>query len=95
MGLRTLANKNDDRAVLYCSTFDTAFGPVIYADAGCADYVASAFCQWLPRDAREYTQGELSAKYSEFRCLYAGDDCNWEMEKIHAILASQGRAVAC
>jgi hypothetical protein len=57
----------------------TAFGPV-FSDGKYAspsqengrawdrnsDEVAAAFLKWLPRDAREYDDGDLMEKYAQF-----------------------------
>jgi len=52
----------DGYKVLYCSTTMTAFGPIFYEEDDVED-----FLEWLPQDARLYTQGELDFKVYEWR----------------------------
>lgn len=67
MGVRVLHDRKLGYAALYCSTTDWAFGPVFYEDeeVTAADQ-AEVFNDWLPQDARRYTDSELSAKYGEW-----------------------------
>ena len=67
MGVRTL--RDGSLAAMYCSTTDTAFGPVFYEEDGHdAEDRIEAFIDWLnPIDARHYTEAELRAKYNDFR----------------------------
>ena len=51
----------DTHQALYCSTSDFAFGPIFSID----DDVA-AFLEWLPDDARRYTDAELESKKIEW-----------------------------
>lgn len=74
MGVRILVDKDDENAVIYCSTTDTAFGPVIY-DRDSAYEKADRFLRWLREDARHFTDGELQSKYADF---------NYNYEKIKA-----------
>ena len=60
MGVRIIAG--DDYAALYCSTTMTAFGPVLNDSEE-----AEGFLEWLPDDARSYSEPELEQKLSEFR----------------------------
>ena len=49
MGVRVLYDREADRAALYCSTSDVAFGPIFY-DGDCAHDAqerAEAFLDWL------------------------------------------------
>jgi hypothetical protein len=64
MGVRIIESNSDsdDYAVLYCSTTMTAFGPV-FDNAG----EAEEFLEWLPGDARSYSDAELRDKIAEFR----------------------------
>jgi hypothetical protein len=59
MGVRIIYG--EDYTALYCSTTMTAFGPVIENVE-----TAEEFLEWLPRDARQYSDAELSHKYSDF-----------------------------
>jgi hypothetical protein len=61
MAVRILEDKDGYKA-LYCSTTMTAFGPIFYEDDD-----VEAFLEWLPKDARNYTDGELSDQYYQFR----------------------------
>lgn len=49
MGCRILHDREQDRACLYCSTTETAFGPVFYAgeDGRDAREAAEAFLRWI------------------------------------------------
>lgn len=81
MGVRILSDHDFALAVLYCSTSDTAFGPVFYGRTGKQDAQerASAFLDWLsPIDARHYTESELRAKYNDFR---AQEDEYWKAKE--------------
>jgi len=60
MGVRIIAG--DDYAALYCSTTMFAFGPVLN-DAE----EAEGFLEWLPSDARSYSEPELELKLGEYR----------------------------
>lgn len=68
MGIRILYSGSSSMAVMYCSTTDTAFGPVFYdEDNHTGDDRIEAFIDWLnPIDARHYTEAELRAKYNDF-----------------------------
>lgn len=69
MSVRILYANRDtySEAALYCSTTDTAFGPIFHGDDDHdAEERAEAFLDWLHRDARQYNDSELSAKYSEW-----------------------------
>ncbi|HMA74379.1 MAG TPA: hypothetical protein VKP67_23250 [Xanthobacteraceae bacterium] len=60
MGVRIIADEN--YAALYCSTTMFAFGPVM------TDYEeAEGFLEWLPSDARSYSEPELELKLGEYR----------------------------
>jgi hypothetical protein len=71
MGLRILYDPADDMAVMYCSTSDWAFGPVLYGPD--ANDRCQAFIDWLPRDARTYDQPELERLFSEW-CAIEEDE---------------------
>ena len=75
MSLKIINDRNLNLAVLYCSTGDTAFGPVIHQNKFFLDEnggemvaweVALAFIDWLPMDARAYTPDELADLYVKF-----------------------------
>lgn len=59
----------ETRAVLYCNTSDTAFGPLFddYHDA-------ARFLRWVPDDPRRYTDDELETKYAAYRTQHPGRD---------------------
>jgi hypothetical protein len=61
MAVNYIENENMEKA-LYCSTTMQAFGPILYEDDDVDD-----FLEWLPIDARKYTDGELNNKYYEWR----------------------------
>lgn len=58
--------KNDWYQVLICNTTMVAFGDVFHASED-----VEAFLNWLPQDARRYSQKELSEKISEWRKIVA------------------------
>lgn len=65
MGVRILSD--GENAAIYCSVTDVAFGPVFYgSDEHDAFERAEAFLDYLPLDARKYTDSELQTKYCEF-----------------------------
>lgn len=67
MGLRIIYG--GDTAVMYCSTSDVAFGPVMYDDneAGhTAEDRMESFCRFLKVDARRFDTPELMQKYGEW-----------------------------
>jgi len=68
MGVRVLYDNNANVAVLYCSTSDIAFGPLFFDEDGhdARDRV-ELFLEWLPLDARKYSDSELLEKYSEWK----------------------------
>ncbi len=67
MGVRILSDVEHNLAALYCSTTDTAFGPVFYGGDGLdADERAERFLKWLPQDARRYLEAELAAHYADW-----------------------------
>jgi len=71
MGVHILQNKEEEIATLYCSTTEWSFGPVFHEQKpyiSAYDY-AQKFLDWLPQDARTYTERELGNKYSEFQNL--------------------------
>lgn len=70
MGLRILHDASGGSAALYCSTTDWAFGPVFHEteDAMASEH-AECFVQWLPQDARRYTDMELERKYADWQGL--------------------------
>ena len=59
MNVRIIASV--DGAVLYCSTSMWAFGMVMTDREE-----AESFLQWLPLDAREYSDRDLEVKYRQF-----------------------------
>jgi len=63
MGLRIL-NENSSNQCLYCSTSDVAFGPVFDESEDVEHFIG-----WLDKDARLYTDEDLSVKVSEWRQL--------------------------
>ena len=68
MSVRVIVSREEDKAVLYDSVTDTAFGPIIKpADNLHCEDVAYAFLEWLPVDARKLNDDELEDKLVEFR----------------------------
>jgi len=59
MSVRIITDKDSGDQVLYCSTTDFAFGPIIDSE-----YDAEYFLEWLSVDARKYTDDELSDQLS-------------------------------
>jgi len=51
-----------EQAVLYDSVNGIAFGPVFDSQLEASDFV-----EWLPKDARTYTQADLAFLYFEFQ----------------------------
>ena len=78
MGVRIITDGS--QAVMYCSTTDWAFGPVIMGDKE-HDAVerAELFIQWLPQDARQYTDSELEGKWTDFRAV---EDILWAKKQL-------------
>ncbi len=73
MGVRIM--RGNKMAVMYCSTTDWAFGPVIEdTDDHAADDRMQLFIRWLPQDARLYDDSDLERKYSEW---LAQEDKQW------------------
>jgi hypothetical protein len=81
MGVRILHDREQNYAALYCSTTDVVFGP-LFNDSDDhehdAEERAHAFLRWLPKDARQYDDVELAAKYSDWR---AQEATQWQAEK--------------
>jgi hypothetical protein len=69
MGIRVFEDSTGEKAVLYCSTTNMAFGPVIqdYAWANAVD-VAECFLAWSRPygDLRRLPFDDLSGLYSKF-----------------------------
>jgi hypothetical protein len=90
MGVRIL--DGGDTATLYCSTSDTAFGPVIYrspARATDAYEEAESFLAFLPDDARRYSDEELRALHGAWlAALAAGTFGVCEQCQMHRPIAS-------
>jgi len=62
MGVRVLEDKYSGYKCLYCSTTMVAFGDIFYKNENVDD-----FLEWLPKDARAYTQLELSSLINDWR----------------------------
>jgi len=62
MGVHILEDQTDNHKALYCSTTMQAFGPIFYEDDDVSD-----FLEWLPLDARTYTDGDLNNKYYDWK----------------------------
>jgi len=79
MGCRILHDREQDLAVLYCSTSDVAFGPVFTdGDNGqAADERAEAFLRWLQIDPRRCDESELQAFYSKW---FAQEEAQYKRE---------------
>jgi hypothetical protein len=72
MGLRILRDRTDDMAAMYDSVTDWAFGPVFYGPAAadrCQDFI-----DWLPNDARTYSEADLEHLYSDWCEAETADD---------------------
>jgi hypothetical protein len=52
----------DGQSCLYCSTTETAFGPVFYAHEDAQDFLS-----WLKMDPRILSNEELSLKVAQWR----------------------------
>lgn len=92
MGVRILSDRENDRACLFCSTSEWAFGPT-FGDAfgRDAEERAEAFLRWLPtnisqfdmhplasgRDARSLTDAGLERAYAAW-C--AQEESQWGRE---------------
>lgn len=61
MAVGYIENKDGEKA-LYCTTSMQAFGPILYADDDVED-----FLEWLPNDARHYSNRSLDSKYYDWR----------------------------
>lgn len=64
MGLYVLYDPDNERAVLYDSVSEWAFGPGFIGDD--ADEQAQAFIDWLTEDARVMPQNELAARHAQW-----------------------------
>ena len=61
MSVRIIEGTDGYKAI-YDSVTMTCFGPVFYEEDD-----VDAFLEWLPQDARKYTQEELDSKAHEWR----------------------------
>ena len=75
MGVHVLEDKDGLKA-LYCSTTMHAFGPIFYEDDDVEE-----FLQWLPNDARNYTDNDLNGKYYDWK--REREDAEVQLEKDH------------
>ena len=68
MSVSILHDREAHVAALYCTTSDTAFGPVFTGDdpEGQADH----FLGWLPNDPREYPADELERLHVRWLDVY-------------------------
>jgi hypothetical protein len=74
VGVRILHDPEQKAAVLYCSTSEWAFGPVIsaaYFDVKPdrlfpPDEIAMAFLRWLQVDPRSFEDHKLESKWHDF-----------------------------
>jgi hypothetical protein len=79
MGVRIVTNH--EQAVMYCSTTDWAFGPVVSEKNGHdAEERLELFCEFLhPTDPRHFTDDELVSKYNEW---LAQEEVQWKLKDI-------------
>jgi len=68
--------KGEYESCLYCSTTMQAFGPVHSGD----NFDLEDFLQWLPQDARKYTDAELNNKYWEWYRLQEEKEFDAEID---------------
>jgi hypothetical protein len=61
MAVGYIENKDGEKA-LYCTTSMQAFGPILYGDDDVED-----FLEWLPYDARHYSNEDLHNKYYDWK----------------------------
>jgi hypothetical protein len=66
MGVRFIHDIVEDRVSLYDSVTSIAFGP-IFEHEDDAREAADAFLEWLPNDARTYSQAELIEKHADWK----------------------------
>ena len=74
MGVGILYDAQADAAVMFCSTTDWAFGPVVgeNRELNKDPYErVEAFIEWLGVDARTLSEADLSAKYSAWQAQEA------------------------
>ncbi len=64
MSVQILTDTENGHKCLYCTTTMWAFGSIFYEDDDVED-----FLEWLPKDARLYTDSELETKIYEWRGL--------------------------
>lgn len=62
MSVRILKDQEDGYSCLYCSTTGIVFGEIFSEDED-----ANEFLEWLPIDARKYSDRELRTKIAEWR----------------------------
>jgi hypothetical protein len=78
MGCRIMHDREQNIAALYCSTTDTAFGPLFNdGEHWEADERAEAFLRWLRIDPRKFDESHLQERYSAW---LAQEDAQYEDE---------------
>ncbi len=92
MGIHILGG--DKLAVMYCSTTDWAFGPVFYSDdEHSAEERALMFLEYLPQDARQYSEYELERMYHEW---LNQEKTKWEKkEEVKCRVCNQVKSKHC
>lgn len=61
MSVEILEDKHGKK-VMFCNTTMWAFGPVFYKNENAEDFI-----EWLPKDARTYSENELEHKLHQWR----------------------------
>lgn len=72
MGVRTIFDRSEELAALYCSTSGWAFGPIFHGPA--ADEQAQSFLDWLNCDPRHLPDLLLRDAKSEWHGMYVDED---------------------
>tara|TARA_B100001287_G_scaffold271350_1_gene271517 strand:+ start:702 stop:956 length:255 start_codon:yes stop_codon:yes gene_type:complete len=75
MAVGYIENKDGEKA-LYCTTTMQAFGPILNEDDDVED-----FLEWLPIDARNYSDQDLNNKYYDWKREL--EDAEVQLEKDH------------
>ena len=75
MAIEILHDRYNTVAIMFCNTSDWAFGPVVRSEEHVASEELELFVNWLPLDAREFTDADLESRYAKFRDELKHCDC--------------------
>ena len=83
MAVGYIENKDGEKA-LYCTTSMQAFGPILYNNDDVED-----FLDWLPNDARHYSNQELDNKYYEWKQELEDREVQLEKDRKNGLYGEQ------